>query len=112
MNRAQKVVLAVGLAIMLVMALVPPWRVQWAVMETTATGDETAGYHFLFTNLDTHAATEAMKALKYWEPSFTGMQIDARRLAVQVFAVAIVTALGVICSGICLPRRQKSKISS
>jgi len=82
MNDRQRIVLCVGLVVMAVMGLRPPWVVT-------------------FDNGYVHSRTDAGYGL-VWDPPARprgGITIDASRLAVMWVAVGLVTAVGLLLAG-------------
>ena len=91
MNRAQRVVILIGLLVIVAMVLYPPWSAEEPPLESRAARRVSAGYHPLFAppgevRIASHGALYAVVADR----------IDIGRLLGQCIAVAFVAFLLVL----------------
>jgi hypothetical protein len=102
LNQRQKVVLAVGIGIILLMGLFPPWAANSFTVPTDSRGKQlgpgsyqqgAAGYHFISSPPRASSGLVDNYGDNYFQNS--AYQLDFLRLLVQWFMVAIGTVGGI-----------------
>ncbi len=85
LNTNQKIILSAGAALIVVMALFPPWMYTFSGQSIYS--DEPAGYSFI--------ASPPERSYRY-SPLVSGVKLDAVRLSVQSLGVLALTAIGLL----------------
>lgn len=88
MNAKQRVVRWAGILVVLLCALVPPWRLTHTVAQTGAKESSSAGYHPIWSPPSTEIEVEEEQTdLRY--------QVDVLQLGIQLAVILVLINLGV-----------------
>lgn len=101
MNKKQRIIIIIGLGIILLMGLIPPWKCAISVPKFTRV-ERPAGYGFIFYP---PSPVEVAKSGEFEssfmsKPSYWSVRLDVTRLFIQWAVVAIAMA------GICLVLKE------
>ena len=91
MNKKQITVIKIGLGIILLMALIPPWKCTFSTPDLPRL-ERPGSYGVLFHPPSPDKVANEFKTMVMSKPSFWSVELDLTRLLIQLAVVAIVTA--------------------
>ncbi len=95
MNKKQRTIIIIGLGIILLMGLIPPWKCAFSVARLPRL-ERPAGYGFIFypPSPVKVAKSEEFGSTFMGRPSYWSVQLDVKRLLIQ-WAVVIIAMAGI-----------------
>lgn len=102
MNKKQRTIIIIGLGVILLMGLIPPWKCAFSVPRL-AHLERPAGYGFIFyppSPVGVARSGEFLESSIKRDPSYWSVRLDITRLFIQWIVVAITVA------GICLVLKE------
>lgn len=105
MNKKQSTIIIIGLGIILLMGLIPPWKCAFSVARLSRL-ERPAGYGFIFyppSPVKVAKSGEFGSSASKSDPSYWSVRLDVTRLFIQWAVIAIAVA------GICLVLKEDER---